>query len=196
MSNAVFPTFAGISWPVKRKAVFNTKVLTAKTGREFRSSFTSYPTYTVDLSFEYLSLADWKTLLGFFNSRRGRFDSFLFEDANDKSVTAQSFGTGNGAQTAFQLVRTLGGFTEPCENINGTPSIYLNGVLQSSGYTISSTGVVTFSSAPANAVAITWTGNYYWRVRFDQDSSEFEENMRHFFANKKLAFVGAVGNKV
>lgn len=196
MSNAVFPTFAGIAWPVKRKAMFNTKVLTAKTGREFRASFTSYPTYTIDLSFEYLSLTDWKALLGFFNLRRGRFDSFLFEDANDKSVVAQSFGTGNGTQTVFQLVRTLGGFTEPCENINGTPSIYLNGVLQASGYTISSTGVVTFSAAPANTVAITWTGSYYWRVRFEQDSSEFEENMKHFFANKKLAFIGSVGNKV
>lgn len=196
MSNAVLPSYPGIAWPVKRKSMFNTKVLSAQTGREFRASFTSYPKYTIDLTFDYLSLADWKSLLGFFNQRRGRFDSFLFEDINDKSVVAQSIGTGTGSQTTFQLVRVLGGFTEPCENINGTPSIYLNGVLQVSGYTISATGVVTFSAAPSLGVAITWTGDYYWRVRFDQDSSEFEENMKHFFSNKKLSFVGAVGNKV
>lgn len=199
MSNAVFPTFKGLSWPVKKKPIFNTKVLKAQSGREFRSSFTAYPTYTIDLVFDFLDLDDWKSLLGFFNSRRGRFDSFLFDDENDRYVSAQNFGTGNGVQTSFQLVRTLGGFTEPVENINSgpnTPTIYLNGVAQASGYSISSTGVVTFSSPPSGSVVLTWTGWYYWRVRFEQDTSEFEENMKHFFANKKLSFTGATGNKV
>ena len=196
MSNAVFPTFIGLAWPVKRKPIFNTKVLNAQSGREFRASFTAYPKYTIELAFEYLDFNDWKLLAGFFNLRRGRFDSFLFEDENDRAVVNQSIGTGTGSQTTFQLVRVLGGFTEPCENIKGTPSIYLNGILQSSGYTISATGVVTFSSAPSSGVSVTWTGDYYWRVRFEQDSSEFEENMRHFFANRKLSFMGAVGNKV
>jgi uncharacterized protein (TIGR02217 family) len=196
MSNAVFPSFSGLAWPVKRKPAFNTKVFSATSGRETRISTTAYPKYDIELSFEYLSRADWASLMAFFNLRAGKYDSFLFTDAQDNSITAQSIGTGNGSKTQFQLVRNLGGFTEPVENVNGTPSIYLDGVLQSSGYTISSTGLVTFSSAPGNGVAVTWTGNYYWRVRFDQDTSEFSENMKSFFDLKKLTFIGAVGNKV
>lgn len=196
MSNAVFPTFVGLSWPVKRTPMFNTKVQKAVSGRETRIAFMSYPLYKIELSFEYLSLADWSTLGGFFKARRGKWDSFLFDDKNDNTATVQGFGTGTGSATQFQLVRALGGFTEPVENINGTPSIFINGVLQVSGYSIGSTGIVTFTSAPANGTNLTWTGAYYWRVRFDQDEAEFAENISKFFDLKKLTLFGATGNKV
>jgi uncharacterized protein (TIGR02217 family) len=196
MSNQLFPTFSGQSWPVKRTPRFNTKVKSAISGRESRAAFMAYPLYDIELTFEYLSLTDYQTLGGFFKSRKGKFDSFLFTDADENSVTAQFCGAGDGSNKVFQLVRTTGGFTEPCENINGSPSIYLNGVLQASGYTIGSTGVLTFTAAPAGGVAITWTGSYYWRVRFNQDTAEFVQNMKTFFDMKKLSFVGATGNKV
>jgi hypothetical protein len=45
------------------------------------------------------------------------------------------------------------------------------GVVQTNpaNYSISATGLVTFTSRPG-AAALTWTGTYYWRVRFDQDT--------------------------
>ena len=198
MSNAVFPAFAGLSWPVKRTPKFNTKVKTAVSGKEARAAFMAYPIYEIDLNFDYLSLSDWQTLGGFFKLRKGRFDSFLFSDANESSVTAQSIGTGNGTNKDFQLVRTVGGFTEPCENINGAALIYVNGVLQTltTHYSIGLTGLVTFVAAPANAISVTWTGSYYWRVRFNQDAAEFEENLKNFYTLKKLSLTGATGNKI
>jgi hypothetical protein len=54
----------------------------------------------------------------------GGFDTFLFTDPDDNAVAAQTFGVGDGDQDAFQLVRTLGSFTEPVYDLNGAPSIY------------------------------------------------------------------------
>lgn len=196
MSGSLFPTFPGLAWPVKRTPIFSSKVVKAVSGREIRSYFTPYPVYKIELTFEYLSIEDWKNLGGFFKLQKGKWDWFYFFDVNDNTVTAQSFGVGDGTTSTFQLVRSLGGFSEPIENLNGTPSIYKDGVLQSSGYTISSTGIVTFTPAPAAATVLTWTGNYYWRVRFDQDEAEFSENLSQFFELKKLVLWGATGNKV
>lgn len=160
MSGAVFPTFSGLSWPIKRVPRFNTKVKEAVSGRECRAAFMAYPKYDIELTFEYLSLADYQTLGGFFKSRKGKFDSFLFLDADENVVSAQTVGTGNGTNKDFQLLRTVGAFTEPCENINGSPSIFLNGVLKTltTDYTIGATGIVTFVSAPAAGVVVSWTG--------------------------------------
>lgn len=204
MSNAIFPTFVGLSWPVKRTPIFNTKVQKAVSGRETRIAFMTYPLYKIELSFDYLSLTDWATLGGFFKSRKGKWDSFLFDDLNDNLVTNQPIGSGNGTATQFQLVRSLGGFTEPVQNPKiglGQPTltIYINGVAQAplTNYSLNVfTGVITFTSPPANGDSISWSGGYRWRVRFDQDEAEFGENISKFFDLKKLVLYGATGNKV
>jgi uncharacterized protein (TIGR02217 family) len=118
----------------------------------------------------------------------GMYDTWLFDDPSDDTVTAQSFGTGDGTTTAFQLTRTLGGFNEPIQNINGTPSIYIGGMLQSSGYTIGSTGIVTFSTAPSIGAVLTWTGNFYFRCRFTVDLAEFDQFAKNLFRMKALKF--------
>lgn len=176
--------------------MFKTKLQEAVSGREARASFMAYPKYKIELQFDYLSLDDWKTLCGFFKLRRGRWDSFLFDDAQDNAVTDQVIGTGNGSNKVFQLVRTVGGYTEPVENVKGTPAIKINGVTQGSGYTISATGVVTFTTAPSNGASIAWTGGFYYRCRFNQDEADFVETMRRFFELKRLVLIGATGNKV
>jgi len=53
-----------------------------------------------------------------------------------------------------------------------SPAIYVGGVRKTvtTDYTIGSTGIVTFGSAPTTAAVLTWTGHYYRRVRFDSDS--------------------------
>jgi uncharacterized protein (TIGR02217 family) len=89
-------------------------------------------------------------------------------------VTNQFFATGDGTATMFQLLRTAnsGGFifTEPVRAITGTPKIYFNGAIQAAGsYAFDDYGVVTFTTAPPAGVSITWTGQYLFHVRFDQD---------------------------
>ena len=80
-------------------------------------------------------------------------------------------------------------------NLNGTPNIYVNGTLTTPSL-ISSTGLVTFSSAPANLATITWTGNFYYRCRFTMDSADFTLFMKDLWALKKLSLIGCPGNKV
>ena len=38
-------------------------------------------------------------------------------------------------------------------------------------------GVVTFTVPPASGAALTWTGGYYRRVRFDMDEMDFQRIM-------------------
>lgn len=193
MSQAVFPALAGLAWNITKSPGWNTKVQRSDGGKELRASFYSEPLWRWVLQYEVLRAAtaftELQTLMGFYNARQGMFDSFLFSDPDDNAVTAESFGTGDGVTTAFQLKRAIGGFAENVFDLNGTPSIYKNAVFQSSGYTVSASGLVTFASAPANGVLLTWTGGYYWRVRFDQDSAEFNKFSVALWDMKQLAFV-------
>lgn len=192
MSNSVFPSLPGLGWSVLKTPKFKTISQESVSGKEVRQALMSYPLWDFTLTFSVLRGAngytEMQTLAGFFNEMLGMYDTWLFDDPSDDSVTAQSFGTGDGTTTAFQLVRTLGGFVEPIQNVNGTPSIYINGVLQSSGYTIGSTGIVTFTTAPA-AAALTWTGNFYFRCRFTLDAAEFEQFAKNLWQLKKMTFV-------
>jgi uncharacterized protein (TIGR02217 family) len=209
MSNAIFPVLPGLTWDVVKTPIFNTVTKKAVTGRETRIAYMATPMYSFKLVFEYLRddmsvqvpaspFNHLKLLMGFFIARQGSFDSFLFDDNTDDLATAQQFGTGTGAKTTFQLARTYGGgtgFLEPVMNLNGTPSIYVNGTLTTPS-SISSTGVVTFTAAPASGAILTWTGNYYFRCRFDTDTSDFQQFMLDYWTNGGLILYGSLSNKL
>jgi uncharacterized protein (TIGR02217 family) len=119
--------------------------------------------------------AQLNALVAFFRARKGRAYGFRFKDWTDFSATGQNIGTGNGTVTQFQLVKHYlsGGVDELrtiTKPVSGTVSVYKNGVLQTSGVTVSTmTGIVTFTSAPANGVAITADFEFDVPVRFDTD---------------------------
>lgn len=202
MSNSVFPSMAGLKWDNTRTPGFNTKVHRAASGREARAALQAFPLWTFKLSYEVLRAAvaygELQTLAGFFLARLGSFDSFLYNDPTDNAVTDQSIGTGDGMMDTFQLVRAWGLFIEPVMNINGAVVIKVNGVTKTliTDYTLTSFGIVIFVVAPAVGTTITWTGAYYYRVRFMQDIAEFNQMMKDLWELKTLEFVGSVGNKV
>ncbi len=197
MSSLVFPTLIGLIFPVSKTPEWKTDIQSAASGKEARVNFWSYPKWRWKLAFDLLrdkpleSQDELWSLVGFFNKHYGSFDSWLFEDPDDKTVTVQGFGTGTGSQTQFQLVRTRGGFVEPVRDLNGAPLIYKAGVLQTltTHYTISSTGIVTFVTAPANGNALTWTGNFYWRCRFTEDTLEAEKFAYQLWDTGEVEFV-------
>lgn len=202
MSNAVFPVLAGLTWDIKASPQFNTSVKRAVSGSEVRAAYMVYPLWTFSLKYELLrdnvANNELQTLLGFFNARQGQFDSFLHSHPPDSAVTAQQFGAGTGAQTAFQLVRSYGGYVEPVQNLNGSPAIYIDGVLKTltTDYTISATGMVTFVVAPQAGKALTWTGSFYYRCRFLSDEIDPSQFMRDMYNLSKLEFIGSPKNKV
>lgn len=195
MSNAVYPTLPGLMFNFVRAPSFKTDIKTTPSGREFRGAQMLYPLYTYTLVYEFLrdstAFNEFRSLLGFYNQRQGRFDSFLFNDTDDNTVTSQQFGVGDGATTKFQLIRTLGGMVEPVYDLNGAPQIYVSGVLKTVGtdYTINATGGVVFTVAPGATAPITWTGAFYWRVRFLTDEQEFSKMMQSIWEVKKLKFI-------
>lgn len=197
MSNALLPSFPGRAWPIKFSPGFNTKILPAVSGKETRAAFQLTPIWTITLPFDYLSQADYLSLSGFFMTVRGRWDSFLLNADLDSVALDMSFGAGNGSTTAFQLSRTMGGFVEAVQNVGGVSAIKAAGsVVSGSGYSVGATGIVTFNSAPANGAALTWSGTYYYRCRFEQDVADFEEFMSRFYNLKSLKFKGSPSNKL
>lgn len=195
MSNAVLPSLPGLAWNVQRKPQWATVVKTSVSGREFRSAQQSYPLRRYKLTYEFLragsAAPELQQMEAFFNARQGSWDSWLYSDPDDNTATAQAFGAGDGATLSFQLVRSFGGYLEPVLDLNGAPQIFKAGVLQTAGthYSISATGLVTFTAAPAAAAALTWTGTYYWRCRFLQDALETTQFMRQLWDLKTLEFV-------
>ena len=187
MSALVFPTLTGIAWPVIRRPIWSTKIQQAVSGRETRIKLMSAPNYEFELTLEFLTLAEYATLMGFVNQVGGAWDNWLFTDKNDYTVTDMNFGTGDGSNKVFQLRRTLGGAIDPIQNVNVITNVKVNGVI-TGAYSINSTGIITFTSAPPNGQPVTWTGTYYWRVRFVDDTTEFAQFMTQFLEVKKLTF--------
>ena len=143
-----------------------------------------------------------QTIAGFYESRQGTFDSFLFTDWLDNGVTDMQFGTGDGTTTQFQLTRAFGagGFTyaAPVQNVNTLTNIKKAGVTQTltTHYTISATGLVTFVTAPAAAAALTWSGTFYYRCRFKDDIMDLQNFMYQLWDLGQVVLIGATGNRV
>jgi uncharacterized protein (TIGR02217 family) len=128
----------------------------------------------------------FRAVIALYRAHLGSLYPFPFKDWGDYQLTAENIGTGDGADTTFQIIKTY----DPSQIILATPGsrtyvrdIYLprsglvvkvNGVTKTltSDYTISATGLITFGSAPANGHAITVTGEFDVPVRFDIGQGE------------------------
>jgi uncharacterized protein (TIGR02217 family) len=128
--------------------------------------------------------AQLDTLIAFFRARRGKAIGFRFKDWSDYQASDQVIGTGDGVETDFQLVKsyTSGSVTVDRvinKPVAGTVRIFKDAVEQMSGWTVdTATGLVTFTSAPANGVVITAIFQFDVPVRFDTD--QIEVNMESY----------------
>jgi uncharacterized protein (TIGR02217 family) len=189
----------GLMFSSSRMPCWKTGYQEALSGKASAISYQQYPVYEWAFSYELLrhdlTLSELKTLMGFFNSMRGRFGSFLFLDKLFNSVTEEPFGTGDGSKTGFQLTAAFQnaggvGIAEIIQNLNGAPVIKDNGVVKTltTHYTIGPTGIITFLSAPAAGHALTWSGSFYYRCRFKNDEQDFSEFLSRFWETKTLKF--------
>lgn len=212
-SNNIFPALPGLKWDVGVVPIFNTLILRTQSQREQRTGAAIYPLWQFSMGYELLRdfsiYTEWRTLLAFYLQQQGALTSFLYSFPSDKSVTGQQIGVGDGATTQFQLVRTFGvsggpTWTEPITDVDSTTpfNVYLNGVLQTSGYTYGQflSGVLTFTTPPANGAAITVDFSYYYRVRFVEwkentssgaNQDGFNEFMYNFWELKNVSFITA-----
>jgi uncharacterized protein (TIGR02217 family) len=100
-------------------------------------------------------------LIAFFRARRGKAYGFRFKDWSDYKPTGQLLGTGDDVLTQLQLVKHYpsGSLIEArtiTKPVAGTVKVYLDGIEQVSGWSVdTTTGLVTFGTAPAPGVEIT-----------------------------------------
>lgn len=192
MSNAIFPTLAGLAFSVMRNPVWATQVQESSSGRQYTLSKRLYPLWRFKLPFEVLRAAggwtEWQQLVGFINACRGRYDDFLYLDPRDNTATNETFGVGDGTTTTFPLTRTLGSFVEPVGGVNtGSAIVKVAGVTTAVTFS-SDLSQVTFASAPAVGAALTWSGNFYFRCRFLQDEITFEQFLQDMYSAKAVEF--------
>lgn len=193
----VFPTLPGLGWDVKKTPVFKTLVQESQSGRECRLALMSYPIWEFELSFSVLrgdsGLAEMQQLAGFFIKQKGQFGAWFYADPDDFTVNNHAIGVGNGTNAQFQLTRSMGGMVEPVmypNNIvmlvNGYPVAHINETL----------GVVTLSSPPASGASVAWSGSFYYRCRFKEDSAQFNQFAYKLWELQSLSFRACLGDKL
>jgi hypothetical protein len=151
-----------------------------------------------------LNYTDYQTMLGFCLARQGKFDDFLYDDTSDNSVGPGLLPSGDpNPQAQLQLIqdsstgiwyspiqRNMGGqFYEDITDLQaGGITVYGNGAVQIpvTQYNVGGPGL----SIPGYSffgLYIQWTGtptppitaqfNFYFRMRFEEDTQDFENFM-------------------
>ena len=203
---AIFPALPGLGWSVTKSARFATRIQRAVNGRELRALDQPYPMWNWTLTYPLLrdrndsrapplgaggpgiGYDELRTLAGFFLQQQGALQPFLFDDPTDNIAAAQPLGTGDSSRTAFQLLRNMGGFAEPITAPNTVSAIYFDGILQSAAnYTVdAATGFVTFATPPPAGQLVTADFTHWFRVRFADDTAEFENFMIRLWQARQI----------
>lgn len=110
-------------------------------------------------------------LIIFFRKMRGKAYAFRFKDWADFLATAQEIGVGDSANKNFQLVKNYDSSSRIISKpVSGSVTVYIDGVEQTSGVAVDSTsGIVSFVTAPAVDEVITADFEFDVPVRFDTD---------------------------
>jgi hypothetical protein len=192
-----FPALAGQGWSVHKRPTFSTRVASHVSGREVRQSLYANTLYEFELTFDGLSsgsafpgLGDesLQSLMGLYLQSAGQFGTFLYTDPTDNEAAGQPIGTGDGTTTSFTFMRTLGGFVEPVSWVTAVEAVFLNGIAQPSGWSLSQPNTLTFSSAPGSGSVIAATFSFAFVCRFLDDQNDFEEFMSGLWTVQSLKF--------
>lgn len=164
-----------------------TEIITLDNGDEHRNSPWADSRRMWQVNYGVKSYDDLYDIIEFWEARQGPLHGFRFKDWLDytsmgpqdtPTASDQNIGTGDGATTVFQLTKTYssGGYNyikTIVKPVSGTVLIYVNGS-DPGGWTVdTTTGLVTFGSAPSVSDAITAGFEYDIPVRFQDDSITF-----------------------
>ena len=162
-----------------------TQIVELASGDEERNASWANSRRRYDVAYGIRRADDLAAVVAFFEARNGRLHGFRFKDWGDHksclpsgtpSPTDQQIGTGDGANTQFQLLKryTSGAqsWTRPITKpVAGTVTIALNGTPQPSGWSVdSTTGLVSFVIAPGAGATIKAGFAFDVPVRFDSDA--------------------------
>ena len=162
-----------------------TQVVELASGDEERNGSWANSRRRYDVAYGIRRADDLAAVVAFFEARNGRLHGFRYKDWADykstlpsQAVTAtdQQIGIGTGSLQTFQLSKRYISGAQTWERtiakpVAGTVRVALGMVEQMSGWTIdATTGVIAFTSAPANGVIVRAGFEFDVPVRFDSDT--------------------------
>ena len=161
-----------------------TQVVELASGDEERNASWVNSRRRYDVAYGIRRADDLAAVVAFFEARNGRLNGFRYKDWADyksslpsqpTSPTDQQIGTGTGSLKTFQLVKRYASGAQSwtrtiVKPVAGTVRVALGAVEQMAGWTVdTTTGTVTFTTAPGAGVAITAGFEFDVPVRFDTD---------------------------
>lgn len=162
-----------------------TQIVELASGDEERNASWANSRRRYDVAYGIRRADDLAAVVAFFEARNGRLHGFRFKDWGDHksclpsqtpAPTDHTIGTGDGTATQFQLVKRYSSGAQSwtraiAKPVAGSVTIALNGTPQVSGWSVNtSTGLVTFATAPGTGIAITAGFAFDVPVRFDSDA--------------------------
>lgn len=178
-----------------------TQIVVLGSGHEERNASWANSRRFYNAGYGVKTLDDLNRAIEFYEERRGRLYGFRWKDRLDhKSCrpsqtpqpTDQVLGAGDGARTAFQLVKVYGSAFAPWQRdiakpVTGTVRVAVDGVEleELADFSVdSATGVVAFAEAAVPGVGALVTAGFEFDVpvRFDED--KLEVNLDQFDAGQ------------
>lgn len=168
-----FPT--DISYGSAGGPEFSTEIVVLSSAHEKRNINWTYPRERWQVAYGVKKQSQLDALRDFFYICKGRAIGFRFKNPDDYIGTTQELGEGDDSIVDFQLVKiySSGGQTltrKITKPVSGSVTVFINNVEQESGWSIdTTTGIITFSSAPSPAEVVTATFQFDVPMRFDTD---------------------------
>ena len=162
-----------------------TQIVELASGDEERNASWANSRRRYDAAYGIRRADDLAAVVAFFEARNGRLYGFRFKDWADyksclpsgtPAATDQTIGTGDGATTDFQLVKVYSSGSQSwtrtiTKPVDGTVMVAIDGTEVTSGWSVdTTTGIVSFTTAPASGAAITAGFEFDVPVRFDTDT--------------------------
>ena len=162
-----------------------TQIVELASGDEERNASWANSRRRYDAAYGIRRADDLAAVVAFFEARNGRLYGFRWKDWADyksclpsqtPAATDQNIGTGDGTTTDFQLVKAYTSGSQTWTRIitkpvTGTILVAIDGAEKTTGWSVdTTTGLVTFTTAPANGAAITAGFEFDVPVRFDTDT--------------------------
>lgn len=216
MSNLVFPNLAGLHWEMKVKDEYGVLVQkAAASGYTTRVLLGPDPVLHFECSFNFLrqpgapdgyagDVDEFLTLRGFFRLMNGNFQSFLLDagaltgNPNESAIEGQALTP--DANGVAPLVISQASYLENVYETQGAPQLYMGGAPMVAGtdYSIQGPGYASAGVTYPGLVAvitkaitgpITADIGWYYRVRFEQSTQEFDRFLALMYSAQQIQLV-------